>query len=394
MARNKLTDAKIKVLDKPGMHSDGDGLFLRVRDGGSRQWFFVYRRGNVRTEIGLGGYGSGTAPVSLRLAREKADAIRDQLARGIDPRAGRRKVTTFADVMRDVLAVKTASSRNAKHAAQWRMTLEKYASDLHEKPVSEITVDDVIKVLSPLWRTTPETADRLRMRIAAVIDHARARKLFSGDNPAVWRGNLEHLLPARKRLQRGHHAAAAYSAMPSIMAAIRGANGTSARAVEFAVLTAARSGEVRGSTWDEVDFDAATWTVPAARMKSGREHVVPLSTRAVAILTAQRDVATGALIFGGDRDGKPISDTAMTKALRRASGDQSTLHGTCRSAFRDWCGDQTSFPREVAEAALAHVVGDQAEQAYRRGTAIEKRRELMAAWAAFCAGNLGQLAPI
>lgn len=387
MARNKLTDAKIKALDKPGMYSDGDGLFLRVRDGGSRQWFFVYRRGTIRTEIGLGGYGSGTAPVALRLAREKADAIRDQLARGIDPRPGRRKVATFADVMRDVLAVKTASSRNAKHAAQWKMTLEKYAADLHDKPVAEITVDDVIKVLQPIWHTTPETADRLRMRIAAVIDHARARKLFTGDNPAAWRGNLEHLLPARNRLQRGHHAAAPYASMPTIMAGLRGAKGTSARAVEFAALTAARSGEVRGSAWDEIDIDDAIWTIPATRMKSGREHVVPLSARALDILAAQREVATGDLVFGGDRDGKPISDTAMTKALRRASGDSSTLHGTCRSAFRDWCGDQTSFPREVAEAALAHVIGDQAEQAYRRGTAIEKRRELMAAWAAFCAGE-------
>lgn len=384
MARNKLTDAKIKALDKPGMYSDGDGLFLRVRDGGSRQWFFVYRRGTVRTEIGLGGYGQGTAPVSLRLAREKSDAIRDQLARGIDPHPKRRKVTTFKDIMEDVLAVKTASSRNAKHAAQWTMTLTKYASDLHDKPIGEITIDDVVKVLSPIWQKTPETADRLRMRIAAVIDHARARKLFRGDNPAEWKANLEHLLPARKRLQRGHHTAAAYTAMPTIMAALRGASGVSALAVEFTTLTAARSGEVRGATWSEVDLDEATWIVPSERMKSGRPHRVPLPARAVEILKAQQKVATGDLIFGGERDGKPISDTAMTKALRRASGDDSTLHGL-RSSFRDWCGDQTSFPREVAEAALAHIVGDQAEQAYRRGDAIQKRRELMATWAGYCA---------
>lgn len=278
MVHNKLTDAKIKALDKAGMYSDGDGLFLRVRDGGSRQWFFVYRRGAVRTEIGLGGYGQGTAPVSLRLAREKADIIREQLARGIDPHPKRRKVTTFKDIMADVLAVKTASSRNAKHAAQWKMTLENYASDLHDKPVGDITVDDVVRVLSPIWQKTPETADRLRMRIAAVIDHARARKLFSGDNPAEWRANLEHLLPSRKRLPRGHHAAAPYSAMPNIMAALRGANGVAARAVEFAVLTAARSGEVRGATWSEVDFDEATWVV-SPRRSSARTPARPLLRR-------------------------------------------------------------------------------------------------------------------
>src|SRR5690606_14322966 len=288
MARNKLSETRIRTLTKAGIYSDGDGLYLRVRAGGSRQWFFIYRRGQDRKEIGLGGYGQGTAPVSLALAREKADAIRERLARGED--LMHRK--SFADVMDDVIAVKEASFRNEKHKAQWRMTLDKYAAPLHAKPIAEITRDDVVETLKPIWTTIPETADRTRMRIAAVIDHAKARGLFVGDNPADWRGGLKELLPARQKLKRGHHAAVPYKDLPAVMARLRASVGVSARAVEFTALTAARSGEVRGATWDEIDFDEALWIVPAARMKAGRDHEVPLSDRAVQILLAQKQQAT------------------------------------------------------------------------------------------------------
>jgi integrase len=381
MARNKLSETRIRTLNKAGIYSDGDGLFLRVRKGGSKQWFFIYRRGQLRREIGLGGYGQGTSPVSLALAREKAEIEREKLARGGLP-DGRK---TFADIMDDVLDVKSDSFRNTKHRAQWAMTLQKYAAPLHKKPIAEINRDDIVETLKPIWTKIPETADRTRMRIAAVIDHAKARGLYVGDNPADWRGGLKELLPPRQKLTRGHHAAVGYKGLPSVIARLREAAGTSARAVEFACLTAARTGEVRHATWVEVDFGTNLWTIPASRMKSGRAHVVPLSDRALSILLAQRQQATGALIFEGGREDTPISGTAMTKALRAAGAGDATLHGL-RSTFRDWAGDCTNFPRDVAEAALAHVVKDATEAAYRRGTALEKRRALMQAWAAYCEG--------
>lgn len=376
MARNKLSESRIRTLTKAGIYSDGDGLYLRVRAGGSRQWFFIFRRGQDRKEIGLGGYGQGTAPVSLALAREKADAIRERLARGED--LMHRK--SFADVMDDVIAVKEASFRNEKHKAQWRMTLDKYAAPLHAKPIAEITRDDVVETLKPIWTTIPETADRTRMRIAAVIDHAKARGLFVGDNPADWRGGLKELLPARQRLTRGHHEAVPYKDLPEVIARLRAAAGVSARAVEFAALTAGRSGEVRGAVRAEFDLDAALWTIPAERMKAGREHIVPLPARAVDIVRAAMQQSTSDLVFEGGRAGKGVSDTAMVKALRAAGAGDATLHGL-RSSFRDWAGDHTNYPRDVAEAALAHVLADKTEAAYRRGTALEKRREMMEEWA-------------
>lgn len=379
MAKHKLTETRIRTLPI-GIHSDGDGLFLRVRNGGSRQFLFIFKRAGKRTEIGLGGHGQGTAPVSLALAREKAEAIRQRLAHGEDLQ--QRK--TFADIMADTIRVKTATSKNAKHRDQWTMTLREYAKPLHNKPIASITRDDVVETLKPIWTEKPETADRTRMRIAAVIDHAKARGLFVGDNPADWRGGLKELLPARQTLSRGHHAAAAYTDLPAIMAKLRASSAVSARAVEFTCLTAARSGEVRGAVWSEIDLAAKVWTVPGSRMKAGREHRVPLSTRAVKILAAQKDFATCELIFEGGREGAPISDTAMTKSLRAASADKRiTLHGL-RSSFRDWAGDETHHPREVIEQALAHVIKDATEAAYRRKDAIEKRRLLMADWEKFC----------
>lgn len=380
MARNKLSETRIRTLTRAGIYSDGDGLYLRVRAGGSKQFVFIYRRGTGRKEIGLGGYGQGTAPVSLALAREKAEGIRQRLARGED--LIQRK--TFADVMDDVIAVKEASFRNEKHRAQWRMTLDKYAAPLHGKPIAEITRDDVVETLKPIWATIPETADRTRMRIAAVIDHAKARGLFVGDNPADWRGGLKELLPARSKLTRGHHAAVPYKDLPAVIARLRAAVGVSARAVEFAALTAARSGEVRGAVRSEFDLEEALWTIPAERMKAGRDHEVPLSARAVEIVRAAMQQSTSALVFEGGRAGKGISDTAMVKALRAAGAGDATLHGL-RSSFRDWAGDETSYPRDVAEAALAHVITDKTEAAYRRGTALEKRRAMMEDWAKFCA---------
>lgn len=386
MARYKLRESNLKKLDKPGVYGDGDGLWLRVRKGGSKQWFFIYKRAGQRTEIGLGGYGQGTAPVSLDLAREKAEAIREKLARGDDPKADKRpaRVITFEHCMEELLKTKADEWTNDKHRAQWEMTLREYAKPLHDLPVANIVIGDVKECLMTHWAERPETADRLRSRIQAVIDYGIAHGWRTAGNPARWRGLLDKVMPARKKLQRGHHAALAYSEASKMVAKLRESSGTAARAVEFITLTAARSGEARNARFDEIDAYAKTWTVPAERMKAGKEHTVPLSDRALAIVEIMRQRATGDLIFGGGVDGRPISDTAMTKALRLASPDKAaTLHGL-RSMFRDWAGEETDYPREIAEWSLAHHVGSAVERAYRRGDALEKRRQLMTDWAAFC----------
>jgi len=391
LPRNKLSENRIKSLTKAGVYGDGDGLWLRVQKGGSKNWVFIYRRGSNRTELGLGGYGQGTAPVSLALAREKAESIRESLARGRDPAEEKReaKPKTFADCMNALLSAREGDWSNSKHAAQWKMTLKEYAKPLHKLPVADITIGDVEACLLPHWTERPETADRLRSRIQAVIDYAIAREWRSSANPARWKGLLDKVMPARKKLQRGHHAALAYGQAPAMIAGLRNSIGTAARAVEFVTLTAARSGEARFATFDEIDFDAATWTVPADRMKAGKPHVVPLVDRAVEIVKAQKESAPGDYLFGGDVGGRPISDTAMTKALRLASPDKAaTLHGL-RSMFRDWAGDCTAHPREVAEQALAHAVGNAVERAYRRSDALAKRRALMEDWAAYLDGAAG-----
>ncbi|RWA73410.1 MAG: site-specific integrase [Mesorhizobium sp.] len=388
MARHKLSEAGLKRIDKAGIYSDGDGLFLRVRKGGSRQWFFIYKRDGKRTELGLGGYGQGTAPVSLVLAREKAEAFRQRLARGEELRVESKpapRVITFEHCMNELLKAKEGNWKNAKHKAQWEMTLKEYAKPLHALPVADIALGDVKECLLPHWQKRPETADRLRSRIQAVIDYGIAHEWRTAGNPARWRGLLDKVMPKRQKLSRGHHAALAYADTPKMIAKLRQSTGTAARAVEFLALTATRSGEVRGAKFPEIDTKAKTWTIPAERMKAGKEHVVPLTDRALALVEIMRQRATSDLVFGGDVEDRPISDTAMTKALRLASPDKTaTLHGL-RSSFRDWCGDCTSFERDVAEAALAHTIRDKTEAAYRRATALEKRRELMTAWEAYLA---------
>jgi len=386
MARNKLSETKIKATLKAGIYGDGDGLYIRVQKGGSKNWVFIWKRGADRNEMGLGGYGQGTAPVSLSLARDKAEAIRQQLARGEDPRADRAplKPKTFHDCMEALIAAKESEWTNRKHGDQWRMTLREYAKPLHLMPVADIAMGDVKDCLMVHWQERPETADRLRSRIQAVIDYAIAHEWRTAGNPARWRGLLDKVMPKRQKLQRGHHAALAYASASEMMTALRRSAGTGARAVEFITLTAARTGEARGALFDEIDVAAKTWTCPPERMKAGKQHVVPLCDRALEIVEIMRKRAVGPLVFAGGIDGRPVSDTAMTKALRLASPDKSaTLHGL-RSMFRDWCGDETDYPREVAEQALAHTVGNEVEQAYRRGSALEKRRSLMNDWATYC----------
>jgi integrase len=276
------------------------------------------------------------------------------------------------------------SWRNPKHAAQWEMTLRVYAAPLRGLPVGTITTEDVLGVLKPLWHQKPETASRLRGRLERVLDAAKAQGLRSGENTARWRGHLDQLLPKRQRLTRGHHAAMRYMDIPAFMPKLRARQSIAALTLEFAILTAARSGEVLGARWEEFDLDGGVWTVPAARMKGARQHRVPLSRPALKVLDVMQKCRNGDFVFPGQKPNIPLSVMAMQMVLRRMRVEDVTVHGF-RSAFRDWAAECTNYPNEVCEAALAHVIENKAEAAYRRGDLFDKRRKLMERWAAYCA---------
>ena len=291
----------------------------------------------------------------------------------------------FAEAANALIESMEPSWRNPKHRAQWRMTLSVYCASIASRPVEGINTDDVLRVLKPLWLSKPETASRLRGRLERVLDFAKARGMRSGDNPARWRGHLDALLPRPQKLTRGHHKAMPFDDVPSFAAALRSMDGGAPRALEFALLTAARSGEVLGARWQEIDLEKKLWTVPASRMKGGREHRVPLSDRATEIVREMAKRRLSDFVFPGAKPGKPLSAMALEMVMRRVKAEF-TVHGF-RSAFRDWAGERTAFAREVAEAALSHLIGDSVERAYRRGDALEKRRNLMDAWASFLEGR-------
>lgn len=392
MARHKLTDSKIKSNMQAGVHGDGDGLYLRVQASGSRSWIFVWRRHGIRREIGLGPYGSGAGHVSLAAARDKAEECRSIVGRGGDPRtelAERRaavRVSTFGQVADEYIESMKVKWKSDKTTAKWLRFAGTHAKTIRKVPVDEVGTDEILKIIRSLWATNPETAGNIRECAKLVLDHAKARGLRSGDNPAEWRGHLDQILPPPKKLIRGHHAAMHYGDAPTFMRALAEVGGTGARALEFTILTAARSGEARGALWPEIDLASRIWTVPAERMKSSREHRVPLPDRAVEILRTLRERAIDEHVFPGAKGGRPISDMTMAKALKAAGGGDYTVHGF-RSTFRDWVAEATHFQREVAEAALSHAVGDSVERAYQRGDVLEKRRRLMDAWAAYLKGK-------
>ncbi|ARQ01712.1 tyrosine-type recombinase/integrase [Pseudorhodoplanes sinuspersici] len=378
---HRLSPNAVRTQTKPGRHADGGGLYLSISSYGRRRWVFMFARGTKQSEIGLG----GARDVTLAKAREIAAAMRAALRDGKDPRSVRRVASpvTFGEFADDHIEHKVAPSlRNAKHLDQWRMTLREYAKPMRGRPIDAIDTDDVLGVLKPIWTSKNETAVRLRGRIEAILDAAKAKGLRSGENPARWRGHLDHLLPKRQKLTRGHHAALPFADIPTFMADLRSREGVAALALEFAILTAARSGEVRGARWDEFDFDKAIWTVPPERMKAGIVHRVPLSRRAVAIVQKLQEAKTSEFVFPGRNGKTPMSDMTLTAVLKRMKC-AITAHGF-RSSFRDWCGEATNFPREIAEAALAHTNKNEVEAAYRRGDALEKRRELMTAWTNYC----------
>jgi len=389
--------AQVAKMTAPGCHSVGGvaGLFLQVSDTGARSWVLRYRAGSMRRWLGLGGFPT----VTLAQARERAREARAAIYEGRDPvedRAERRRaliaaqqVQTFDECARQFLKSKRAGLSNAKHAGQWEATLTTYASPhIGSMPVDRIALPDVLRVLEPIWTEKPETASRVRGRIESVMAWATVAGLRSGDNPARWKGHLDAVLPPKSKVKRvQHHAALPHAELPAFITRLRAADGIAAQCLHFAILTATRSGEARGARWDEIDTEAGTWTIPAERMKAGKEHRVPLSPSALAILAAVP--RRGDYVFTAPRDGQ-LSENALGKVLQRMKV-YCVPHGF-RSTFRDWAGETTSFPREVIEHAMAHQLKDKAEAAYARGSLFTKRRALMDAWAAYC-GSAAASAP-
>lgn len=387
----RLRALNVTRLKQSGLHGDGGGLYLRVSKAGNKSWIFRYMlRGKAR-DMGLGAY----PEVDLAAARTKAADCRKVLAEGNDPidarksRADRAALAeasrmTFMDCAMAYIAAHEASWRNPKHVYQWKQSLQSYAYPVFGKlPVQGVDVGLVLKVLEPIWQTKTETAKRLRGRIEAVLDWAAARKYRTGENPARWKGLLENLLARPSKIARvQHHAALPYTEIGAFMGQLKAMEGVSPLALQFTILTAARTSEALCATWEEIDITKGIWTVPAHRIKAGREHRVPLSAQAVAILETLQLTQTTPWIFPSTRRGKPLSNMALLATLKRLQRQDLTAHGF-RSTFRDWCAEQTNYPSEVAEAALAHTIGDKVEAAYRRGDLFEKRRQLMEAWARY-----------
>ena len=391
---NALTPLAVKNA-KPGRHADGGGLHLLVKPTGARSWVYRFMLNGKSRDIGLGAAGQGG--MSLADARDEASVLRLKVKAGIDPleerdreaaqalaaaQAAKVAGTTFRNVATAYIAANEESWRNPKHRQQWRNTLDTYVYPvIGDLPVAEVETAHVLKILEPIWKGKAETASRIRGRIETVLDSAKARGYRQGENPARWRGHLAQILPARTRLSRGHHKAIAYEQIPAFVRALHKREAVAALALEFTILTAARSGEVIGATWAEVDLQKAIWTIPADRMKAAKEHRVPLSARAVAILESLQPLGSDYL-FPGAKGGK-LSGMAMAMLMRRMKVD-ATVHGF-RSGFRDWAAECTGYAHEVAEMALAHTIENKVERAYRRGDLFDKRRRLMDDWATYCA---------
>jgi len=392
-ALNRMTVRKVASLGEPGRHADGGGLYLRITPAGAKSWVFMTASAGKRVEIGLG----SESAVSLATARKLAADMREAVATGADPRAivapkpavAAPQVITFGAFAETYISSVEAGWRNDLHRKQWRSSLRDHAAALTTKPIKEIGTEDVLAVLQPIWLTKSETASRVRGRIEKILAAAKARGLRPLDaaNPAQWKGHLDVLLPRRSKLTRGHHEALHWQDAPAFTVKLRKRAALAARALEFTILTAARSGETLGATWGEIDLDRKLWTIPAHRMKAGAEHVVPLSEATVTLLQGLKpeDPAAAGLVFAVG--GAARSNMAMAMLLRRM-GYGVTTHGM-RSTFRDWAGDATEFPRELIEQALAHMISNKAERAYRRGTAIERRRTLMEEWAKYLRGPTG-----
>lgn len=384
MARdyNRLKPIELKRISTPGMYADGGGLYLQVAKRGSKSWIFRYTppRSDRERYMGLGSFQT----FGLSEARTKARLCRQQLHEGIDPISAwhdsKKRAKSFPECAREYIEAHRAGWKNAKHAEQWTSTLATYAEPvLGRLPVDQIDTELVLEVLKPIWYTKTETANRVRGRIENILDWAAVKGYRSKENPARWRGHLDKLLPARSKVQPvTHHAALAYTDLPGFFSELRKHRGVAAIALQVTILTALRTSEVIGARWEEIDAERGVWTVPAERMKSKRPHRVPLTAPVLALLDALP--RTGEWVFPSARYGRPISNMAMLKLLKSDMGHaDKTVHGF-RSTFRDWAAETTSFPRELAEATLAHVLGDKTEAAYQRGDLFVRRAKLMEAW--------------
>jgi len=392
MARTgKLSAVEVTKAKGPAVLHDGGGLYLRVSATGAKSWVFRFQLDGKRRDMGLGPY----PDISLAEARTRASAHRKQRHDGIDPldakeaqRQAQRltvaKGRTFREMAEEFIGRNEVGWRNAKHRQQWRNTLQTYAYPiLGGLPVAAIDTGLVVQVLDPIWAEKPETASRVRGRIETVLDAAIVRGFRQGPNPAQWKGNLAHLLPPRAKVRRvEHHAALASDDIHEFLAELRVRRSMAARALEFAILTAARTGEVLGAMWGEIDLPAKVWIVPGQRMKGGREHRVPLAPRAIEILREMQASRDSDFVFPGRRAGAALPAAALLEKLRRMGVADATAHGF-RSVFRDWVSDNTNFHSEVAEMQLAHVVNDATERAYRRGDMLAKRFRLAEKWAEF-----------
>ena len=391
----ELPPLSINRLKEPGLWAVGGvaGLYLHVNARGARSWILRVVVGDKRRDMGLGGY----PDIGVADARQKAREARLKIEQGVDPILLRKQAKselmalqatdkTFEQAAGEYIKIHADSWSNDKHRKQWESTLAAYAFPVVGKlSLRHIRQEHVLKILEPIWTKKTETATRVRGRIESILDWAKVKGLRSGENPAAWKGHLDHMLPAPTRLKKVEHLTAVpVREMPDFMIKLRQAAGTAAQALEFLILTAARSGEVRGITWQEVSLEDALWVVPAERMKMKREHRVPLSDRAVAILKSQPRIDENPLVFPALR-GSQMSDATMSAVLKRMGVD-ATVHGF-RSSFRDWCGDYTNYPRDLAEQCLAHGADDPVEAAYRRGDALERRREIMNEWSKFIAGH-------
>lgn len=403
MAKSEIAEKPLKPIEiardlSPGLYHDGDGLYLQVSRWSTKSWLLRYMLAGASRKLGLGRFPT----VGLADARKRASVARNSINQAIDPVEERKRRRDALRAARDAQKVERAKRmtfrqcaqayieahahtwRNAKHAAQWPATLETYVYPvIGDLPVADIDTALVLKVIEPIWKAKPETAGRVRGRVEKVLSWARARGLCSGENPARWQGHLDQTLPKKTKVRAvKHHAAMPYEDVAAFSADLRRSEFISARALEFTILTAVRTSEAINAKWSEVDEVAKVWTIPAMRMKSGREHQVPLPTRVLKILASLPK--EGEFVFPGARGDRPLSNMAMLELLRGMKGPGLTVHGF-RSSFRDWAGDQTGYPRDLIEFALAHKLKDETEAAYRRSTALEKRRKLMQAWTDYCA---------
>jgi integrase len=386
---NRLNARKLATLDKVGRHADGGGLYLSISANGGRRWVFMYTWRGKQTELGLG----SARTVPLARARILAAECRDILADGRDPKETRKpsEAKTFGAIADEVGENMQSSWRNGRTKEDWKRTMGNHAHGIREIPIADITTDDVLAVLKPIWNTTYVTASRLRGKIERVLDAAKARGLRKGENPARWKGHLDQLLPKRQKVEIDHHAAMPYAALPAFVARLRERGGMRDLAMEFVILTAARAGEVLGAPIEEFDLEAALWTVPAIRMKGGREHRVPLSRRAVEIVREALRLGKGCgpYAFPGQKPGRPLAASSFQELLIVMGVEGATPHGF-RSTFKDWAAEATEHQDWVSEKALAHLVGDETRRAYQRGELLDKRRRLMADWADFCAAGDGR----